>query len=164
MKAKLIIAIVSFVTGLLVYHVFLAPVATKSFSTNDVATTPQCPGEKYLYDIGFTWTEQFWAENPNATDADWVVAWNSMLREVGCDAYQISEADVRYSSILADLIYASSTDEVTCPTEDQAPGVFEHWYNYYMRGSATSTDEGALEGWNDLMVRNGCTELAEPNI
>jgi hypothetical protein len=157
-----LIAIVSFIAGFAVYDIFFVDLylATKTSSADEASVVaPECPGEKYLYDTGFTWTEQFWQQNPNATDADWTDAWNSMLREIGCYEYQVTVADIHYSGILADLIYASSTDEVTCPTEDEVSGVFEHWYNYYMRGSATSTDEAAIEGWNDIMVQNGCKSL-----
>ncbi len=166
MKIKLLIAVVSFLAGLLVYDVFIVDLylATKESSDAKPVVEVECPGEKYLYDIGFTWTEQFWQQNPTATDADWTEAWNSMLREIGCYDYQVTVADIQHSGILADLIYASSTDEAARPTEDELSGVYEHWFNYYMRGSATSTEAGALEGWNDLMVRNGCAEPVNPNI
>ena len=163
-KKLVFTAIVAFVAGLLVYDVFFVDlyVATKEQTAETQATQPECPGEKYIYDIGFTWTEQFWQQNPDATDADWTEAWNSMLGEIGCFDYQVTVEDIYHSGLLSDLIYATSTGQAICPTEDEVPGVFEHWYNYYMRGSTTSTDEGALQGWNDLMVRNECLKLTHP--
>lgn len=159
-KREIIIATIAFVAGFAVYDIFFVDLylATKESTNAKQVLEIECPGEKYLFDTGFTWTEQFWQQNPNATDADWTEAWNSMLREIGCDDYQVTISDIHYSGIVADLIYASSTDEVTCPTEEELSGVYEHWYNYFMRGSATSTEAGALEGWNDLIVRNGCEE------
>jgi len=157
-KKLAITAVVAFMAGLLVYDIFFVDryIASKEEPTELQPSQPECPGEKYIYDMGFTWTEQFWQQNPNATDAEWTEAWNSMLGEIGCFEYQVAVKDVYYSGLLSDLIYATSTRQTTCPTEDEVPGVFEHWYNYYMRGSATSTDEGAVQEWDELMVRNGC--------
>lgn len=165
-KKLLITAVVSFIAGLLVYDVFFVDLylATKKQSIESQVTQPVCPGEKYVYDIGFSWTEEFWEQNPNATDAEWTESWNSMLEEVGCLEYQVTTKDVYHSGLLSDLIYATSTGQVTCPTEDDVSGVFEHWYNYYMRGSATSTDEGAVQGWAELMVRNGCADILDTTI
>lgn len=161
-----ITAVVAFIAGIVVYYIFFVDLYSTSNeqSTKSIATQPGCPGEKYIYDMGFTWTEAFWEQNPNATDAEWTQAWNSMLGKIGCFDYQVTNDDVHHSSLLSDLIYATSTGQATCPKEDEVPGVFEHWYNYYMRGSATSTDEGAIQGWNELMTRNGCTETLDPTI
>lgn len=158
-KKLLITAVVSFIAVLLVYDIFFVDLylTNKEQATETEATQLECPGEKYIYDIGFTWTEEFWEQNPNATDAEWTKAWNSMLGEIGCFDYQVTNDDVHHSGLLSDLIYATSTGQATCPSEDEISGVFEHWYNYYKRGSATSTDEGAMQGWDELMVRNDCS-------
>ena len=164
MRNKIVIAIVSFLAGLLVYDVFIVDLylATKESPDAKPVVEVECPGEQFLYETGMAWSDSFWEENPNATDAQWTEAWNGMISEAGCDEYQVNVEDIYYSGLLSDLIYASSTDVATCPTEDELPGVYEHWYNYFMRGSATSTDEAALEGWNDLMVRNRCAGLVDP--
>lgn len=158
MKIKLLIAVVSFLAGLLVYDVFFVDLylTTKESPDTKPVDEVECPGEKFLYETGMEWSDSFWKQNPNATDEQWTEAWNSMISDAGCDEYQVSVEDIYYSGLLSDLLYASGTDIVTCPTEDEVSGVYEHWYNYFMRGSATSTDEAALEGWNNLILRNGC--------
>lgn len=158
-KKLVVTTVVAFIAGFAVYDIFFVDLylATKEQPTEAKATKPKCPGEQFVYESGMTWTQQFWEQNPNATDAEWTEAWNRMLEEFGCTDYQVTNEDVYHSGLLSDLIYATSTGQATCPIEDEVSGVFEHWYNYYMRGSATSTDERAIQGWDELMVRNGCS-------
>lgn len=165
-RSHIIISIISFLAGLLVYDVFIVDLylATKEQPAEMQAIQIDCPGEQFIADSMLNWSREYDEKYPDSTIEDKITDWNTLLLAIGCDDYQVTVEDVYYSSLLSDLIYASSTDVAMCPAEDELSDIYEHWYNYFMRGSATSTEAGALEGWNDLMVRNGCLELVNPNI
>jgi hypothetical protein len=74
--------------------------------------TLECPGEEFVYQAGITWSDDFHDKYPNATNEEKVADWNSLLRRMNCDEYQVSLDDVYYSGLLSDLMHSTSADQV----------------------------------------------------
>ena len=123
---------------------------------------PECPGEEFVYRAGITWSEDFHEKHPDATVEEQVADWNSLLRKMKCDEYQVSTDEVRYSGVLSDLMNSTSTGQVKCRTHDEMSAVFEQWFTFFVKTNPEGTDAALMEGWDELMMQNGCTELVDP--
>jgi len=153
------VALIAFIAGLLVYDVFLVDLYLDSKQEEPQVLEIKCPGEGFVAQAGVTWTREYDEKYPNATLEEKVADWNKMLYAMKCEEFMVSMDDIYYSGLFSDLLHATGTNQATCPTQEEAPEVFEHWYNYYMRGEEPLTDKALMSGWDEIMVRNGCVEL-----
>ena len=123
----------------------------------------ECPGEQFIAEAGLKWTREYDEKYPDSTMEEKIADWNKMLVAMKCEEYQVSIDDVYYSGLLSDLLHSTTTDTTVCPTQEESLEVYEHWFNYFVRAYPTSTDKAVMEGWDELMVQNGCMGHLEPS-
>lgn len=161
-KRIIITSFVSFLAGLLVYDLFIVDLWLATKVSEPQTLEIECLGEQFVGETMQNWEQEFFDMYPDATLEERITDWNKRLRSIGCDGYQVTVDDVYYNGILSDLMRATTTNEVICPTHDEFSEVFLQWFSYFTRAYPTGTDKALMEGWDGLMVQSGCTELVDP--
>lgn len=84
MRQKIIIAVISFLAGLLVYDVFLVDLYVAK-KINEVDETERiCPTRSSFTAVWDEWSNQFFAENPDVGSEAQLQEWNSLMVGIGC--------------------------------------------------------------------------------
>ena len=115
-----------------------------------------CLGEKFLSDMGAIWGDYYSKAYPTNSVKTMMRDWNTLLKAINCDDFQIPMQEVYYSSIVADLQSASSTYTAECPSDEDYEGVFKTWSNRHQEENPTSTNNTLMSTWDGLMQKNGC--------
>ena len=83
-KKLVIIAIVSFIAGLLVYDAFFVDLYLESKENPDEQAERICPSRSSFTAVWEAWTNQFLAENPGAGSEAQLQEWNNLMIGIGC--------------------------------------------------------------------------------
>ena len=84
MIQKILIAVLSFVAGIVVYQIFLLSEQTVATESGDEVDYVRCPSEENFNEVWNYWSYEYINDNPDAGVDEQMGAWNTLMFQNGC--------------------------------------------------------------------------------